>query len=318
MPLPRRALLLLPLAAIPAHAAEPIRIGTLRFGSIAWELDIMRAHGLDRSFALEQVEFAAGPASQVALQAGRLDAILQDWLWVSRQRASGADLTFAPASAALGAVMAAPESPVRTLADLKGHRLGIAGSPLDKSWLLLRVFASRSLGLDLDHAVEKTFGAPPLLAELLASGRLDAVLTYWPFAARGEARGLRTVLDMADVLAGLGMPPRLPMLGYVFSDAWAARNRDALGRFLAASREARAMLAGSDEEWQRIAPLTGASDQQELARLQAWYRRGLPGEWDSTQQAAAERLYDMLAEAGGSDLVGPATHLAKGTFWAAE
>ncbi len=231
MKLTRRALpLLAALGTCPAPAAAALRVGTLRFGSVAWELDVMRAHQLDTGFALEQVEFAAGQASQVALQAGRVDMVLQDWLFVSRQRAAGADWTFAPASAGLGAVMSAPSSPVGSVADLPGRRLGIAGSPLDKSWLLLRAFATKTLRIDLDAAVEKTFGPPPLLAQQLQAGRLDAVLTYWPFAARGEAEGLRAVLDMADVLAALEVPTGLPMLGYVFSESWAAQNRASLRR----------------------------------------------------------------------------------------
>jgi len=97
----RRALLLAPLLAAfprPSRAASPIRVGTLRFGSVGWELDVMRRHGLDAAagVALEPVEFAAGQATEVALQGGRVDMIVQDWLWVSRQRASGADWTLAP------------------------------------------------------------------------------------------------------------------------------------------------------------------------------------------------------------------------------
>ena len=148
MRITRRALpALLSLVAVPARAAGPIRVGTLRFGSLAWELDVMHQHALDRGFALERVEFAAGPASQVALQAGRVDLVLQDWLWVSRQRAAGADWTLEPVPAALGAVMAPASSPassmVNGLGDLQGRRLGIASGPLDKSWLLLRLYATR-------------------------------------------------------------------------------------------------------------------------------------------------------------------------------
>ncbi|GAC1337204.1 MAG: ABC transporter substrate-binding protein [Acetobacteraceae bacterium] len=319
MTLTRRALpLLAALGALPARAGSVVRVGTLRFGSVAWELDVMRTHRLDSAFAVEAVEFAASQASQVALQAGRVDMVLQDWLFVSRQRASGADWTFAPASAALGALLTAPSSPVRSVADLPGRRLGVAGSPLDKSWLLLRAFATRTLRLDLDATVEKTFGPPPLLAQQLAAGRLDAVLTYWPFAARGAAEGLNVALDMQDVLKALDVAPGLPMLGYVFSEAWAATNRGVLEAFLAASRAARAILTDSDAEWERIAPLTGANGPAELAQLRAWYRRGVPGAWNAAMQRSAERLYDLFADVGGPALVGPAGHLSKGTFWPPE
>ena len=115
----RRALLLAPVAAALARlhvasAAPTVRVGTLRFGSVGWELDVMRAHGLDAAagVAVTPVEFAATPATQVALQAGAVDVIVQDWLWVSRQRATGAAYTLSPTSGALGAVIAPPGSPV--------------------------------------------------------------------------------------------------------------------------------------------------------------------------------------------------------------
>ena len=313
----RRTVLLLPVAAAlgarRAAAAPGIRVGTLRFGSVAWELDVMRAHNLDSAagVTVEAVEFASSQAPQVALQAGRVDAIVQDWLWVSRQRATGADWTLSPTSGALGAVMA-PGSPVQAVADLPGRRLGVAGSPLDKSWLILRAYAQRTAGLDLDTVAVKTFGPPPLLAEQAAAGRLDAVLNYWPFAARAEAAGQRRVLAMEDAVGALGIPPGVPFVGWVFSDAFAGRNAAAVQGFIEASAKARSILAESDAEWDRIAPLTGAARPEGWARLRAAYRRGVPAAWDL---AAVPQLYDLLAGIGGPDLVGPAAHLQPGTLW---
>ncbi len=319
MPYGRRTVLLTSLiAALPLGAARaagpPIRVGTLRFGSVAWELDVMQAHGLAAAagITIEPVEFAAAQATQVALQAGRVDMVVQDWLWVSRQRASGADWTLSPTFGALGAVMAPQESPVQTVADLRGRRLGIAGSPLDKSWLLLRAYAQRTLGLDLDQAATKSFGPPPLLAEQMAAGRLDAVLTYWPFAARAEAAGQRRVLAMEDAVEALGIPHGVPFLGWVFSEAFAARNAAAVQGFMDVSAKARSILAESDAEWDRIAPLTGTSGPDELARLRSWYRRGVQSHWDPE---ATARVYDVLAAIGGPALVGPSVHLAPGTLW---
>lgn len=309
----RRVLPLL-LVATAARAEAAIRVGSLRFGSLAWELDVIWRQGLARGFGLEVVEFATGPASQVALQAGNVDVVLQDWLWVSRQRAAGAGWTMVPVPAALGAVMAAPGSGIREVADLRGKRLGIAGGPLDKSWLLLRLFGQRKAGLDLDGAVEKVFGPPPLVMEQLRAGRVDAALTYWPFAARGQAQGLEAVLPMADVLAGLGVPRDMEMLGFVFAEAWAGRNRAALGHFIAVLQSARVVLQTSDAEWEAIAPLTGARGARELAQVRDWYRRGFPGTFDP---AEAARLFGLFAEVGGAALVGPSKALAPGTFWQA-
>lgn len=302
-------------AAAPATA--PLRIGVLRFGSVSWELDVIRRHGFDAAarVRIEAVVFASAQATQVALQAHDVDMVVQDWLWVTRQRRAGAHWTFTPFSSALGAVVCRPGSPVHSLPDLRNRRLGIAGSPIDKSWLILRAYARRKYQLDLEKTVQKLFGAPPLLAEEMRAGRLDAVLTFWPFAAKAEADGMRRILAMDTALKGLGISPDVPLVGYVFSSRWARRHQSTLDGFLAAARQAQHVLATSDAEWQRLMPLTGAKNAAELDRLKAYYRSGIPRHWGPPQRLAAARLFHVLAQIGGSALIGPAHAIAQGTFW---
>ncbi|MFO1057277.1 MAG: ABC transporter substrate-binding protein, partial [Dongiaceae bacterium] len=189
-PLLALLLLLLPAAA---RAAETIRIGVLKYGTVNWQLDVIKAHGLDRAagFELDLVELAGKDATTVALLAGGVDVIVTDWLWVARQRAEGDRFAFVPYSTAVGALMVPPGSPLHGLADLRGRRLGIAGGPLDKSWLLIRAMALARDGLDLDAAVDKLYGAPPLMNQEALSGRLDGVINFWSFLAELQAKGFR-------------------------------------------------------------------------------------------------------------------------------
>jgi NitT/TauT family transport system substrate-binding protein len=301
-----------------ARAEPEIRVGSLRYGTLSWELDVVAHYGLKEKYGvrIETLELAGAPAAQLALQAGRVDMIVSDWLWVSRQRGTGADLTFVPFSSAIGSLVVPEPSTIRDIPDLVGRRLGVAGSAIDKSWLVLQLFARSRFGLDVNKAVDKSFGAPPLLNEELEAGRLDAVLTYWPFAAKLEARGMRAVLTIGDALAALGIARGMPLTGYVFSESWAAANRVALDGFLEASREAKSVLETSDAEWERIAPLTGAHDGLELAKLRDAYRQGIPRYWSAEETDSAARLYRLLAEIGGPALVGPSQDLAPGTFLA--
>src|ERR1043165_7487334 len=159
------AILALALAAVPATAADSIRITAQKTGTLAWELAVIRAQGLDRQAGLDIVitELAAPEAGKIALRGGSADVIVSDWLWVARERALGGKVVFYPYSSAVGAVMAVAASPIRVLADLKGHSLAVAGGPLDKSWLLLHA-ALKQDGVELKTQANVAYGAPALLA----------------------------------------------------------------------------------------------------------------------------------------------------------
>lgn len=300
-----------------AGAAErPMRFGVLKFGTVSWELGVIRNHELDRAegVTIETLELATNQAAQVALQAGRVDAIASDWFWVSRQRAEGADWTFFPFSTALGAVVVPAGSDVRSLADLADRRIGIAGSPLDKSWLMLRALVQRKHDIDLDKSAAKSFAAPPLLGEQLTAGRLDAVLTYWPFAARLEAGGMHRLIGMDEVMRELGIAGAIPLVGYVVSERWVEREGKTVEAFVRASRRARDILASSDAEWDAIAPLTGTGSREELIKVRDAFRAGIPRRWGEAERREAAHLYRLLAEIGGAALVGKSADLQPGTF----
>jgi NitT/TauT family transport system substrate-binding protein len=307
-------LALAPLAA--CEAAGTIRVAVQKTGTFAWELAVIRAHGLDRQadLAIEVIELASPEAGKIALRAGNADIMVSDWLWVSRERELGAKLTFYPYSSALGAVMVQASSPIKSLADLKGRKLAVAGGPIDKNWLLLQAAAKQD-GIDLKSEATIVYGAPPLLTAKTLDGEMDATLNYWNFCASLEAKGLGRLAGIEDILPRLGAQGRIAMIGYVFDEGWAAANRDALARFIAITRKAKEMLSSSDEEWEKIAPLTGAADAATLRVYRKRYREGIPRRQIAEEEADARVLYRVLAKAGGRELVGPAAELNAGTFY---
>ncbi|MGH8199475.1 MAG: ABC transporter substrate-binding protein [Steroidobacteraceae bacterium] len=298
-----------------AHADTKLRIGVLKFGTVSWVMDVIQHHELDETFGvdIDEVELASNQATLVALQAGRVDCVVSDWLWVSRQRTAGADWTFFPFSTAVGALVAAQGSPVHGLADLRDRRLGVAGSPLDKSWVILQALAQEQ-HLNLAHDARLSFGAPPLLNHELLAGRLDAVLTYWNFAAPLESRGMPAVLSINDALRQLGFKTAIPLVGYVVSERWARAHPRALAGFVSATREAESILATSDAEWNWLGPRTGAHNPAELKALRDAFRAGIPAHWGKDEQREAEALYAVFAKVGGQALVGSSPTLQPGTF----
>lgn len=298
-----------------ARADSKLRIGVLKFGTVSWVMDVIAHHELDETFGIDidEVELATNQATLVALQAGRVDCVVSDWLWVSRQRASGADWTFFPFSTAVGALVAARGTPVHGLADLRHRRLGVAGSPLDKSWVIVQALAQEQ-HVDLARDAQLSFGAAPLLNQELLTGRLDAVLTYWNFAAPLESRGLPAVLSMSDALRQLGFKNAIPLVGYVVSERWARTNPRVLAAFVRATREADSILATSDAEWNWLGPRTGARNAAELVALRDAFRAGIPTHWGRDEQREANALYALFAKVGGQALVGSSPALQPGTF----
>ena len=305
-------------APAPAQGELPsVRLGILQFGTVNWEVDTIVHHGLDAAHgvALDVRRLATKTATAISLNAGEADVIVTDWLWTSRQRDAGFDYAFVPYSEAAGSLMVHPDRGIETLADFDGRTMGVAGGPVDKSWLLLRAWAIERLGRDIADDVRSIHGAPPLLQEKFLQGEFDGVLNFWNYTARLRARGMRELVRVQDILPALGVPGRLPLIGYVFSEAWAETDRDALDGFLAASAAARAIMLESDAEWERLRPLTRAEDDATLLALRDGYRDGVPTAARAVQEAAIREAYAIVAALGGRNLVGRSTKLAPGTVW---
>ena len=293
-----------------------IRIGVQASGTLEWELQALQddLQVKPADFQLEIQPVANAEAGKIALQSGSVDMIVSDWIWVSSLRATGADFTFYPYSNTSGALVVAEKSPIHSIKDLKGKRLGIAGGELDKNWLLLQALAQKEQ-LDLNASVEKTFGAPPLINEQIKQNRVDAVLTYWHFAARLEAQGYRQIIDGRGILKGLGIAENVPSIGYVFKQSWAESHKQAINSFFKVSKQAKNQLCTSDAAWQKVIPLTQTDDLPTQAKLRQRYCEGGIEQWGEKEQQAAARIYGMLRTLSDNRLTGNSENLQPGTFW---
>ncbi len=174
------------LAARPAQAADlpVIKLGSLPFGTSMWEAAVIKARGLDKAngFTLEPTKLAGNDAARISFVGGQVDTIIGDLLWAARLGNEGQGLRFIPYSTSEGAIMVPTDSPIRSLKDLAGKKVGVAGGPLDKNWLLLKAQAKDAAGIDIEKQAEIAYGAPPLITLKLEQGALDAALTYWTTA----------------------------------------------------------------------------------------------------------------------------------------
>ena len=303
--------------AAPLRAEVPVlQIGVQASGTVAWEIDTIQHYGLDQAngFQLQMMDLAGGPATQVAFQGGEVDVIVSDWLWVARQRAEGRDYVFLPYSRAVGGLMVAADSPARTLADLEGGRIAIAGGPLDKSWLILRAYARQEYGMDLQAATEQVFGAPPLVFQTAVSGEVEGAINFWHFQAKMEAAGMRQLVSVAEASQALGLDPDTPLLGYVVRGEMLRDHPEVVEGLAAASRAAKDLLATDPAAFDRLRERMNAADDAQFAALKAGFIAGTPAP-GAVDEGAAARMLALMADLGGEDLVGTVTELPADVFF---
>ena len=304
----------LALATVCAAETATLRVATQVSGTVNWELSTITAQRLDQAngFTLQVQDVAAGPAAQIAFQAGEADVIVSDWLWVARMRTEGQDYVFIPYSKAVGALMVRAESAATALGDLKGTKIGIAGGPIDKSWLILRAYA-QTQGFDLAAETEQVFGAPPLIYETAKNGETDGMINFWHFNAKAQASGFRPLVTVSEAARALGLSAETPLLGYVVKGAFVREHPDLVHGFATASRAAKTILAQDDSAWDSLRPIMNAATDAEFDALIQGFRAGIPADQE-VDVASADKLLKIMAELGGTDLLGNTDSLPDGVF----
>lgn len=309
---------LLAAALLPAwpRAAEnrDIRVGVLPFGTVLWEVETMRGAGLDlaNNLKVHPVQLATNDAARIAFLGEQVDTIVTDLLLAARLRNEGHKVKFIPFSTTEGGVMVPAGSPLRHATDLVGKQIGVAGGPLDKSWLLLRADVRNRTGVDLTLGADPVYGAPPLLMSRLEAGELDAALLFWNFCARLEAKGYRRLVSAGDIAQSFGIQGEIALLGYIFNEA---TDPKVLDGFAQASAAAKQILAENEEAWTPIRPLMKAEDEKTFQTLKRYFIDGRPRRSISDERADAERLFGILAGIGGEKLVGAVQSFPDGLYW---
>jgi NitT/TauT family transport system substrate-binding protein len=298
--------------------SKKISLALQEGGTASWEIAAMQAAGLDayHHITVEVREVADSRAGQVALQAGEVDVILSDFIWVSSQRNQGADFTLVPHSLAVGGLMVPPDGAVKSVADLEGKTLAVAGGPVDKSYILLQAYFNAKTGKMLPDVIKAEFGAPPLVNEMLAKGEAQAALNFWHFNARSKLAGNVELISVKDMLAELGVSKQPPLLGWTFSDKTGRSKKEEVERFIDASFATKDKLLKDDAIWDKIRPvMRGAEDDALFIALRDAYRAGIVTSYGEADIKAATEAYALIAKYGGSDVIGDKPDLAEGTFW---
>jgi NitT/TauT family transport system substrate-binding protein len=312
-----RVILLSVLFLVNIQASEKLKLGVLTYGTVNWELDVIKHHKLDfkNGFDLEIVKLASKNASTIAFQGKSVDMIVNDWLWVNTQRANEKDFTFYPYSKATGTLYVSKTNKAKNFLDLKGQNIGVAGGPVDKTWLILRAYSKYKYNIDLKNIIKPTFASPPILFKKVLDKSLDGAINFWHFNAKAKAKGARALVSMDEVLKDLGIKEDIPLIGWTFRKDMANKNKKLYNSFIKASHEAKDILLSSQKEWERIKPLMKTKDNKTFEALRDGYRQGAIKEFNDSTFKASTKVFEILLKEGGKKLVGKSKSLQKDTFW---
>lgn len=233
-------------AASAAGAAEPktLRIGLQKSSTL---ISLLRQDGsLEKTLeplgvTVSWHEFTSGLPIMEALNAGQIDlsADVADTVPIFAQAAQ-ARITYvaeeAPSPSAQ-AILVAADSPIKSVADLKGRKVAVtkgAGS----HYLLLAALSGEGLPF---KAISPAYLTPADGRAALASGSVEAWVAWDPFlSAARQQTGARVLRDGT----GLSLYKRY----YLASDAYAAARSDVLALVVAKLRETGAWVKANPAE----------------------------------------------------------------------
>jgi NitT/TauT family transport system substrate-binding protein len=312
-----KLILIIFLSIINLCAQNNLRIGVLAYGTVNWELDVLKFHNLDKKygFNLDIVNLASKNAQLVSLQAKDVNIIVNDWIWVNTQRANGKKYSFYPYSKSTGTLVVNEKSNIKTLLDLKGKHLGIAGGVYDKTWLLLRAYSKNKYNIDLKDIVNPLHAQAPILYKKMEDNSLEASINFWQFNAKLESKNIKPLIEIEDVFKELGLQDDVSFVGWTFSSEFANENKDLINSFLKASKESKEILKNSDEEWNRIKQSMNVKNDEDFQALKNGYKKGIIEKFDENNIDDLQKVFKILLQEGGEKFVGNSIFLDNEIFW---
>ena len=271
-------------AAPKEEKAGPARVKvTFIEGTQSFPLLILQTKGIADKYNLKLEENkVAGPQGlATAMQTGNFEVSFRGWLSTALMRSKGhkAIVVF-PLTSYTDDVVARVNSPFKSIADLKGRRIGISGGPATESVWLFRLEAVRFFGFDPLKEAKAQFGASPLLMGLLENDELDAILVQNPQVVQLVETGkFRSIASLGKIWREkTGQDPLF--VSVTMNENWAKANPEVAKRFVAAYKEAIEYLKAHAEVWPELAKRLGIKTDAGAKLLQQRTAGGLLTRWD--------------------------------------
>ena len=272
-------------SSAPGAETRKVRLGILTSGSQDLIHNVMEQQKflLKHNVPYERIKVLNPAPLHLFLAEKRVDIGYGGVTAMARARAEGKDMiivhgVFAP----VNVVLVKKDSPMKSLAELKGKRVGNFGGPGSATTGMLMVIAKKWYGMDLQRETELITAPGPALAGLLEKDQLAAALVgnleSVTLPLTGKYRVLLSMSEEWEKRAG-----RAPATVTVTTNEEFARaNPDLVRRYLAAYEEAVRYIRSHGDVWERYAATIGLSSREGAELQKAWGPRMLE-KWDRQQ-----------------------------------
>jgi NitT/TauT family transport system substrate-binding protein len=244
----------LSVAAAPAASAqEPVKV---RLADAAQSQNGIASQviidlGLDKKHGFK-LEYSAYPTLDGlfnAIRGKQADVGFGGWTAFSQFRSQGFPvMSIFPVGRGTSLDILVPvNSPIKTIDDLKGKKVGSYAGAAGTATVLFRVITAKYYGFDPGKTGHLQFAAPGLLTKLMSEGELDAALLFDPLAARAIASGQFRVVGNLSELYRQKSGKDFLWITYATNDEFAAKHADVLVAFNRAWQEAVAYVMKNDK-----------------------------------------------------------------------
>lgn len=231
-----------------AGTPKELRIGYQKYGTLV----ILKARGTlekrlaEKGVAVKWTEFPFGPPLLEAINVGSIDVGTTGEAPPIFAQAAGADLVYIgnePPAPSAEALIVPKDSPVRTVADLKGKKIAV-GKGSNANFLLVKLIENAGLKFS---DVEVAYLPPADARAAFESGRVDAWAIWDPFLAAAEkqlnarvvADGKGAVANHQFYLAARAYAEKHPEIVHILLDEidkidqWGRQNPKEVAKFIA-------------------------------------------------------------------------------------
>jgi ABC-type nitrate/sulfonate/bicarbonate transport system substrate-binding protein len=293
----------------PASAQTPIvvRFGVNASGGQTEVVDAVKKYKLDKKygFDVQETDLTAPGQQYVMFRGGAIDVAPGTFVDLLRQRKAGVDMyAFHGFQGYNNYIVTKPNSPIKSFADIRGHKMGEFGTTF-LDWLILRAASKKAYGYDIEQETTLVQGTPPLLNQLLAKDQVDVMLQFSSLALGPLKSGdQRFITDVPGVMRAAGFNPNSFNSNWNVAGKWNTAHPGALRKLSRMIDEAYVKLKTDDALWPSIAAKIGFTDPAVVVAYRDLARRVDNPPYTRALIGATQSLVDAIVAISGSGPVG--------------